>query len=71
MILLTAAVSDHGFTYTLAREGQLLLTTGNRLDAAEFMLQLSIDNPLQLIQAAEQWGAVDVHETALSEDDES
>jgi hypothetical protein len=34
----------------------LLLTTGNRSDAAQQMDQLGIDNPLQLIQAAEQWG---------------
>ncbi len=29
MIRLAAQVSDHGFTYTLAQDGKLTLTTGN------------------------------------------
>ncbi len=53
MIRLTAAASDHGFTFTLARDGELLFTTGNRVDLAGHMLGLGIDNPLQLIDAAE------------------
>ncbi len=62
MICLSAAASDHGFTFTLARDGELLFTTGNPSDLAEHMIGLGIDDPLQLIEAAERWGKVDIHE---------
>ena len=62
MIRLTAAASDHGFTFTLVRDGELLFTTGNRVDLAEHMLGLGIDNPLHLIDAAERWGNVNIQE---------
>ena len=58
MILLLALPSDDGFTFTLERAGELLFTTGNRVDLAEHMLRLGIDNPLQLVDAAERWGEV-------------
>ena len=64
MIRLTALSSDHGFTFTLERDGELLFTTGNRIDLAEHMLGLGIDDPLHLIEAAARWGEVDIHEEA-------
>ncbi len=63
----TALPSDHGFTFTIERAGELLFTTGNRVDLALRMLALGIENPLHLIDAAESWGVVDIHETAYRE----
>ncbi len=62
MIRLTALASDHGFTFTLEQNGELLFTTGNRADLAEHMLGLGIDDPLELIGTAERWGVVDIRE---------
>jgi hypothetical protein len=62
MIRLTASVSDHGSTFTLARDGVLIFTTGNRIDAAHRMLDIGISNPDYLIDAAEHWGVVEIRE---------
>ena len=62
MIRLTATASDHGFTFTLARDGALIFTTGNRVEAGQRMLAIDIDDPDQLIDAAERWGVVEIHE---------
>jgi hypothetical protein len=62
VIRLTARVSDHGYTYTLARDGELLVTTGNRADMADWMLAAGIESPMKLIEAAEHWEVVDIHE---------
>ncbi len=62
MIRLDASASDHGFTFTLAREGALIFTTGNRAELAERMLALGIEKPGHLIEAAEHWGAVEIRE---------
>ncbi len=64
MIRLTAAVSDHGFTYTLVRDGHLVCTLGNRAEIAEQMAAIGIDGPGRLIEAAEQWGVVEIREPA-------
>ena len=64
MIRLTATISDHGSTFTLARDGILIFTTGNRIDAAHRMLDVGIDHPDHLIDAAEQWGVVELREEA-------
>ncbi len=64
MIRLDASASDHGFTFTLAREGALIFTTGNRPEAADRMLALDIKEPDQLLNAAERWGVVEIHDEA-------
>ena len=48
---MTASPSDHGFIFTLSRSGTLLLTTGDRQEAAARMLSLSIEVPEQLLGA--------------------
>jgi hypothetical protein len=62
MIRLTASASDHGFTFTLAREGTLVLTTGNRAEVATRLLALELSDPEPLIDAAEHWGIVEIRE---------
>ena len=64
MIRLTATVSNRGSTFALARDGILVFTTGNRIDAAHRMLDIGIDYPDHLIDAAEQWGVVEIREEA-------
>jgi hypothetical protein len=44
MLHLSANPSDHGFIYTLAKSGALVVTTGNREGLAERMLQLALKN---------------------------
>ena len=62
MIRLTGIVSDRGFIYTLAHDGVLVLTTGSREEAEGQMVQLGIEHPLQLIEAAEHWSVVEIRE---------
>ena len=62
LIRLVASPSDHGFIFTLARGSTLLLTTGNRHEAADRMLAMGIEVPDQLLDAAERWGVVEIWE---------
>jgi len=62
MIRLTAAFGDDRFVYTLTRHGAAILSSTSSADVAERMLQLGIIDPLQLIQAAEEWGVVEIKE---------
>jgi hypothetical protein len=62
MIRLSASASDHGFTFTLAREGALILTTADRNEVAAQLLALEVGAPGPLIDAAEHWGIVEVRE---------
>jgi hypothetical protein len=62
MLRLTANPSDHGFVYTLAKSGALVVSTGNREGLADRMLQIGIEEPARLIEAAEKWGVVEIRE---------
>ncbi len=62
MFRLTAEFAGDHFTLKLFRDGAELFTTIDPNEAAEWMLNLGIDNPLQLIEGARQWGVVDIHE---------
>ncbi len=59
---LTAKASDHGFVYTLAKSGTLVVTTRDRNGVAGEMQRLGISQPAQLIDAAERWGLVEIRE---------
>jgi hypothetical protein len=61
-VRVSARTSDHGFVYTLVKAGALVFTTGNRDELAERMASLGIEHPAQLIEAAEQWGVVELRE---------
>src|SRR5687767_3451620 len=45
MLRLTASASDHGFVYALARSGAFVVTTGNRNELGDRMLQLTLRIP--------------------------
>ncbi len=62
MIRLTAAFGDDRFVYTLTQDGAAILSSTSSADVAERMLQLGIADPLQLVQAAEEWGVVEIKE---------
>lgn len=63
MIHLTASALNGDYTFTLTRgDDELLLISRDWTDVAERLLALGVDNPLPLIKAAEQWGAVDIRE---------
>ena len=62
MIRLTADRIDEQFVFTLTRGEEHLFTTDDPIEAAERMLQLRIENPLYLIDAARQWGVVEIME---------
>lgn len=59
---LTALRSDNRVAFTLSRDGGRLLSTTDQIELAERMLQLGIENPLCLIDAARQWGLVEIRE---------
>ena len=67
MIRLTASPSDHGFIFPLAGDGALILTTGNRQEAADQKLSMDIEVSDQLLEAAEHWGVVEIREDANPE----
>jgi hypothetical protein len=48
----------------LSRGGEALLTTTEAIDVVGRLIELGIDNPLPLIDAAHQGGVVDIEETA-------
>ena len=62
MIRLTARPYDDEFAFTISRDRHDLFTTIDPVRAAERMLELGIDNPLPLIDAARQWGVVEIWE---------
>ncbi len=64
MFRLTAEFAGEHFTFKLFRDGAELFETIDPVDAAEWMLRLGIENPLYLIDAARQWGVVEIREVA-------
>ena len=62
MFRLTAEFGDDRFVLTLSHNGAEIFTTTDPVEAAEWMLNLSIDDPLPLIEGARQWGVVEIHE---------
>lgn len=62
MIRLTAEVAEDRYAFTLTRGDQVLFTSIDPIEAAERMLMLGIDNPLHLVDAARQWGVVEIKE---------
>ena len=64
MFRLTAEFAGEHFTFKLFRDGAELSETIDPADAAEWMLRLGIENPLYLIDAARQWGEVEILEVA-------
>jgi hypothetical protein len=61
MLLLTAEFTDDHFAFALYRDSMELFSTNDPIELAEQMLHLGIENPLSLIDAARQWGAVHIH----------
>jgi hypothetical protein len=59
---LVALRSDDRFAFILSREGSELFRCTDPVDMAERMLQHGIENPLHLIEAAKQWGTVEIRE---------
>ena len=64
MIRLTAHLHGELFAFTVTRDDVGLFTTNDPVEAAERMLELGIGNPLHLIDAARQWGVVEIREDA-------
>jgi hypothetical protein len=46
----------------LVKAGALVLTTGDRDALADRMLELGVEEPGQLLEAAERWGLVEIRE---------
>jgi hypothetical protein len=62
MIRLTAEPADDHYAFTLSRGDQVLITSIDPIEVAERMLAVGIENPLYLVEAARQWGVVEVKE---------
>ena len=62
MFRLTAEFAGENFTLKLFSDGAELFTTIDPVEAAEWMLRLGIENPLHLIDAARQWGVVEIRD---------
>jgi hypothetical protein len=62
MFRLTAEPADDRYAFTLSRGAQVLFTTIDPIEVAERMLALGIENPLHLVEAARQWGEVEIKE---------
>ena len=67
MFRLTAEFAGEHFTLKLFRDGAELFTTTDPIEAAEWMLNLGIENPLHLIDNARQWGVVEIRKPAAVE----
>ena len=62
MFRLTAEYTDDHFDFVLHRDDAKVLVTGDPIDLALRMLYFGIDDPLRLIDAARQWGAVEIRD---------
>lgn len=66
MLRLTFMPSDFGYRFMLVRDGTTILNTADAIEVAERLLQLGIENPLHLIQAARQWGVVEIRQNTAT-----
>jgi hypothetical protein len=64
MLRLTATFDNDRFLYRLQRNSVEVLSGTDQVEVAERMVQLGVENPLRLIEAAQTWGVVEIREPA-------
>ncbi len=65
MIRIQARVIRELIVFTLSRNGVRGLTTTNVPEAADWLRMVHVKDPMPLLKAAAQWGAVEIHGEAV------
>ena len=60
MIRVDAVSSGVLTAFEIRRDGQLILKTTDAVEAAEALQAMGVDEPMPLVKAAVQWGAVEI-----------
>ena len=64
MIRVEARPFDDLTIFEIRRAGEFVYATTDAIEAVQWLLDLGVDNPMPLLEAAAHWGKVDIHESA-------
>ncbi len=60
MIRVDAVPSGSFTAFEIRSDGELVLKTTDAIEAGELLLKMGVDDPMALVKAAAQWGAVEI-----------
>ena len=64
MIRVDARPFEDLTVFEIRRASELVYATTDAIEAAQWLLDLGVENPMPLLEAAAHWGKVDIHESA-------